>query len=269
MILDMANSNHGRKNLDIPIRTDETLDGLGDGELKIIQKTKGYRFSIDTVLLANFCRLKETDYVIDLGTGNAVIPVMLAARNPSNRIVGVEIQEDFIDMARRNIKLNELDGRITVMHLDVKELRSCLDKGSFDIAICNPPYHPLRTGRLNPIPQKALARHEILGSLRDMAQIASFLLRSMGRFYVIHPASRIVDMLFTLRTSNLEPKCIQMIHSNASEDARLVRVEAVKGGRKELRVLKPLFVYDLEGNPTKEIQGIYAIPQTQYGPKIL
>lgn len=251
--------------MEVPIHPDETLDSLLNKKLKIIQKRKGYRYSIDAILLAHFCHLKKANEVIDFGTGNAIIPILLVTQSAAAQIVGVEIQAELIDMARRNIVINNMEGRIILIHRNVRDLPGCLDKASFDVAISNPPYRPVRTGRVNPHPQKALARHEILGSLRDMAQIASFLLRPMGRFYVIYPASRTVDMLLILRESDLEPKRIQNVHSNAKEDAKLVMAEGVKGGRRELRVLKPLFVYDLGGRYTKEMERIYSMFQGAQG----
>ncbi|NIO03953.1 MAG: methyltransferase [Proteobacteria bacterium] len=263
MILSIAQLENERGELEVSIRPDETLDGLFNGKLKIIQKRKGYRYSIDAILLASFCRLKKADEVIDLGTGNAIIPILLAVRNPTNRIVGVEIQAELVDMAHRNVALNGLERRIKLIHKDVRALTTSFEKASFDLAISNPPYRPVRTGRLNPQLQKAFARHEILGSLEDMARIASFLLRSGGRFCLIYPASRTIDMLLTLRESDLEPKRVRLIHSNEREEAKLVMAEAVKGGRRELHVLRPLFVYELDGHPTEEMDRIYSMDQDE------
>ena len=258
MIVKGAQSGRKRKELEVSIHGDETLDALVNTRLKIIQKKRGYRYSIDTILLAHFCKLKRGDRVIDLGTGNAVIPMLLATQSLAAQIVGVEIQAELIEMARRNVMINHMGGKIVLMHQDVRDLPKFLDKASFDVVISNPPYRPVGTGRVNPDRQSALARHEILGSLKDMVKVASFLLRVSGRFYVIYPSSRTVDMLLILRESNLEPKRIQIVHSNAKEDARLVMAEGVKGGRRELRVLKPLFVYDPDGRHTKEMEGIYS-----------
>lgn len=262
VIVKVAHLRDEGRELEVPIYTDETLNSLLSEKLKIIQKRKGYRYSIDAILLAHFCHLKRGNHVIDLGTGNAIIPILVATRGLPIQIVGVEIQEELMDMARRNVAINDLEGRISLIHRDVRDLPDCLDKASFDVAITNPPYRRVRSGRVNPDPQKALARHEILGSLKDMARVASFLLRPTGRFYAIYPASRMVDMLLILRESDLEPKRIQIVHSNAGEDAKLVMAEAVKGGRRELRVLKPLFVCDLEGRPSQEMEEFYAMLQT-------
>jgi len=229
--------------------------------LRIIQKRKGYRYSIDAILLADFCRLKKAENVIDLGTGNAIIPLLLATRNPTNRIVGVELQAELVDMAHRNIALNDLEERIELVHQDVKNLPGSLEPAAFDVAVTNPPYRPVQAGRVNPQREKALARHEILGSLEGMARIASFLLRPMGRFYLIYPASRTVDMLLTLRKTDLEPKRLRLIHSTSREKAKLVMAEAVKAGRKELQILRPLFVHDLDGHFTEEMERIYTMSQ--------
>lgn len=259
MIVKVAHFYPERDKLEVSIRPDETVNGLLNGKLRILQKRKGYRYSIDAILLARFCRLKRGDSVIDLGTGNAIILILLATRRLAGRLVGVEIQEELIDMAHRNVAMNGLQENIHLIHRDVKDLPGCLEQTSFDVAISNPPYRPVRTGRLNPNRQKALARHEILGSLKDMARAGSLLLRSMGRFYVIYPASRTVDMLAILRDVDLEPKRVQVIHSNTKEDAKLVMAEAVKGGGKELSILRPLFLYDLNGHPTKDMKRIHAM----------
>ena len=244
--------------MDVPIHPDETLDSPLNKKLKIIQKKKGYRYSIDAILLAHFCHLQKGDKVIDLGTGNAIIPILLATRRIADRIVGVEIQEELIDAARRNVAINKMEGQISVIHGDVRGLSGCLEGSSFNVTISNPPFRPTRTGRVSPDRQKALARHEILGSLEDMARISSFLLRPGGRFHIIYPTSRAVDMFVVLRSFGLEPKRVQFVHSNASEDAKLVLTEAVKGSRKELKILEPLFIYDLKGHHTAQMEEIYS-----------
>ena len=249
----------------VPIFPDETLDRLLSKTLKIIQKRKGYRYSIDAILLAHFCRLRRGDHVIDLGTGHAVVPLLLARRGLASRIVGVEIQATLMDIARRNVAINNMEEKITLMHRDVRDLSGSLDGASFDVAITNPPYRPVQTGRLNPDPQKAVARHEIHGSLQDMVRVAAFLLRPKGRFYLVYPASRTVDMVLTLRESELEPKRMQVVHSRSGDRAKLILAEAIKGGRRELTILNPLFVYDQAGRYTKEMKEIYTTLQRQNG----
>jgi tRNA1Val (adenine37-N6)-methyltransferase len=246
-----------RQIVEVPIFSDETLDRPLNGRLKIIQKRTGYRYSIDAILVAHFCRLREGDHVIDLGTGHGILPLLLTAKGLASQITGAEIQEELVNMARRNIAMNHMEDRITLIHCDVRNLATCLGAFSFDVAITNPPYRGIQNGRLNPDPQKAVARHEIHGSLKDMAHAATALLRPKGRFYVVYPASRTVDMLLTLRESGLEPKRLQVVHSRAGERARLVMAEATRGGQRELEILTPLFVYDRRGQYTKEMAEIY------------
>ncbi len=256
MIVRIADFAIEEKGLDVPVKWDETLEDLSWENLKIIQKKKGYRYSMDSILLAHFCQLKNGNGVIDLGTGNAIIPLILARRNLTIQIVGVEIQVELIDMAHRNILINEMENRISLFHRDVRELTGHFEKATFDVAITNPPYRSIPSGRLNRRSQKALARHEILGSLTHMAQVASHLLRPTGRFYAVYPASRIVDLFNSLMGSDLEPKRVRMVHSNSREEAKLVMIEATKGGKRELRVMPPLFVYDLDGRYTADMEGI-------------
>ena len=262
VVVKVAHLRDERNELEVPIHPDETLETPLNKKLRIIQGRNGYRYSIDAILLAHFCRLHEGNHVIDLGTGNAIIPILLATRGFTERIIGVEIQADLVDAARRNVLINGLTERIDIIHCNVRKLRDYLDRASFDVAISNPPYRSIRSGRINPHPQKAFARHEILGSLKDMARAASFLLRPRGRFHVVYPASRMVDMIVTLREFSFEPKRIQLVHSNVGEDARLVLAEAVKDGRGELKVMEPLFVYDPEGRYTPEMERIYSAFQS-------
>jgi tRNA1Val (adenine37-N6)-methyltransferase len=252
-----------RRELAVPVYPDETLDKSRNERLKIIQKRRGYRYARDSILLASFCHLGRGNRVIDLGTGSAIIPILLATQNVATQFTGVEIQSELIDVARRNVKINGMEGRISLIHGDVRELPNCIEAESFDVAISNPPYHPVRTGRINPHRPKAFARHEILGSLDDMVRVARFLLRPHGRFYVIYPGPRLVDMLLTLRKSNFEPKGLQNVHANIKTGAKLVMAEAVKDGGRELRILEPLFVYDHEGRYTLEMERIYNRFQSQ------
>lgn len=247
-----------RSVVEVPIRPGETLETPLGGRLRIIQKKRGYRYSIDAILLAHFCRLERGDHVIDLGTGNGIIPLLLALRGLADRIVGVEIQDELIDLARRNVRINHMAERISLIHCDVKGLPDRFEAGSFQVAITNPPYRPVRTGRINPNPEKAIARHEILGSLASMAQVASFLLIQRGRFHVIYPAFRMVDMLSILRETGLEPRRIQIVHAKPGEEARFVLAEAVKGGPRELQIVKPVFLHRSNGEHTVDMERIYS-----------
>jgi len=237
---------------------DETLGPLPGGTLNILQKKKGYRFSVDSILLAHFVRLRKGQKVVDLGTGSGVIPIILATKYKSTEIWGVEIQEELAEMAERNVVINHLQGRVHILQDDVRNLTDRFESEAFDIALTNPPYRKMRSGRLNIQREKAVARHEIKSSLADMVKIASHLLRPKASFYLIYPAVRLGDLITAVRESYLEPKRLRLVHPNVEKDAQLVLVEAVKGGRQGVEIYPPLFIHDLNGQYTEEMQSIYS-----------
>ncbi len=222
---------------------DETLDTLREGRLKIIQKKHGYRFSVDALLLARFAGEGRTGRVADLGTGSAVIPLLLAAEKAARRIVGFEVQEELADMARRNVALNGFEDRIEIVHGDIKDLASPPLRESFDLVLSNPPYVPAGQGRLSDNPEKAVARHEVACSLEDVLRAAFHLVRTGGRVALVYPAERLPDLLVALRARGLEPKRLRMVHPRLGDPARLTLLEATKGGRPRLEILPPLVLF--------------------------
>ncbi len=228
--------------MDIPISHDETLDTFFNGRLKIIQKKKGYRFSVDALILSEFVHLRKGERVIDLGTGCGILPLLLSQSAKAKTFVGVEIQEELVECARKNVRLNRLESLITILQKDFRELKSIFPSGSFDVVISNPPYWKNQTGRLNPSIEKAIARHELKGTLEDLISISSYLLKHKGRFYLIFTAQRIVDLLVALRKENVEPKRLQLVYPHPKEEAKFVLVEAIKSSGIELKMLPPLIL---------------------------
>jgi tRNA1Val (adenine37-N6)-methyltransferase len=243
--------------LEIHVREDEKLDELFDGRLRIIQKKEGYRFSIDAILLAHFASYISADSIIDLGTGSGIIPLILAKRTSAPTIVGVEVQEAMADMAERTIKLNGFADRVSILHEDLRSLRSRFDASSFDMVVSNPPYYPIDEGRINPDEEKAIARHEIMAKAEDVTGISHHLVRPSGLVVIIFPARRMVDLLLKLRESGLEPKLLQIIYSNKHDEGKLVIVESIKRGNPEIEIKRPFFIYADEGGYSKEMQRIY------------
>jgi tRNA1Val (adenine37-N6)-methyltransferase len=221
---------------------DETLDRILDGTLQILQKKRGYRFSIDAIILSRFIRIRKTEKAIDLGTGCGILPILLSQTTPVHSLVGVEIQKALAELAQRNVQLNHLDHRITILHQDYTTLKQTLSPGSFDVVYSNPPYRKALTGRVNPATEKAIARHEIKGTIGNLIEMASYLLPTRGRCYLIYAASRAIDLLVSLRLHRLEPKRIRLIHPKSGEEAKFILVESAKGGGKELKVEAPLFL---------------------------
>ena len=232
---------------EFPLAPDETLDDLRCGGLRIIQRRDGYRFSLDPVLLCAFARIGAGESVADLGTGSGVIPLLLARRTAAGSIVGVEIQEQAADRARRGAVLNGLAERITILHRDLRDLRSALAPESCDAVLSNPPFRPTGTGKVAPGDERAAARHELAGGLDDFLAAGHFLLKQGGRFYLIHLAERLAEILSAMQRLRMEPKRLRCVHSRLGEGARLVLVEGRKSGRPGLTVEAPLYIYEGEG----------------------
>jgi tRNA1Val (adenine37-N6)-methyltransferase len=221
---------------------DETLEPFFNGKLQIIQKKKGYRFSVDPVLLSRFVRIRRNERVIDLGTGCGILPLLLSQTVNAHSFVGVEIQKGLIECAEKNVALNHLEDRVSIIKQDFRELRKIFPPGSFDVAVSNPPYREYRTGRINPSTEKAIARHEIRGKLEDLISIASYLVPPKGRCYLIFPAPRTVDLFVALRNGKMEPKRIQFVHPRIGEEAKFILTESLKVSGVELKIMSPLIL---------------------------
>jgi tRNA1Val (adenine37-N6)-methyltransferase len=227
-----------------PVRSDETLDTFLDGRIEVIQQRCGYRFSIDAVLLSQFVRLQRNDKVVDLGTGCGILPLLLSQTTKAVSFVGVEVQKGLADLALRNVRLNQLESRIAILHQDFRSLKKTYPPGAFNVALSNPPYRRHLSGRTNPSAEKAIARHEIKGTLDDLISMVSYLLPPKGRCYLIYPATRAVDLLVTLRGKRVEPKRIQWVYPHAHEEAKLILIEALKASGVELKTLPPLILHE-------------------------
>jgi tRNA1Val (adenine37-N6)-methyltransferase len=230
------------------------MDSLFRGRLKIAQNKKGYRFSIDAAILAHHIRLKAADVAVDLGTGCGVIPLILSLQTPSAQIYGIEIQKELATLASANVKANGMEDTITVIHGDMKDYQDFLTPGTADVVFTNPPYRKVGSGRINPQAERAVARHEIGASLSDVVLVAEPLLKSSGRFVVIHLADRTVDLLSQMRSSKLEAKWLRWVHSTKDSEAKLVLVEGKKGGHPGLKVEAPLVIYGSNGEYTDEVK---------------
>ena len=223
---------------------EETIDDLRPSGLKIIQPRVGYRFSLDPVLLCAFAALGGTERLADLGTGSGVMPLILAGRGHEGSIVGVELQPQLADRARRSVALNGLQDRIAIVEGDLRALPVSLAPGTFDGVLCNPPYRKPGTGKVAPGSERGAARHELAGGIGDFVRAAAILLRPGGRFFVIFLAERLTELLAVMSREGLEPKRMRTVHSRTGEGAKMVLVEGRKGGRAGLAVEAPLFVYD-------------------------
>jgi tRNA1Val (adenine37-N6)-methyltransferase len=226
----------------VSLLSDETLDTFSRKSIKVLQKKTGYRFSIDAVLLSQFARIRTNERVIDLGTGCGILPLLLCHDTKAHSFVGVEIQKGLAELAKRNVQLNHFEDRVSILHNDLRKLKRIFPPGSFHVVLSNPPYRKYRTGRVNPTLEKAIARHEIEGTLEDLVSMASYLLPSKGRCYLIFPALRAVDLLVALRNRGLEPKRLQFVYPRLHDEANFILTESIKASGVELKVMEPLIL---------------------------
>ena len=220
----------------------ETLDTFFHKNIKVLQKKAGYRFSIDAVLLSQFIKIRKHEKVIDLGTGCGILPLLLCHDTETQSFVGVEIQKGLAELAKRNVLLNHFEDRVSILQHDFRKLKTIFPPGSFHVVLSNPPYRKYRTGRVNPTLEKAIARHEIEGTLEELVSTASYLLPPKGRCYLIFPALRTVDLLVALRNRKLEPKRLQFVYPRLRGEANFILAESMKASGAELKVMEPLIL---------------------------
>lgn len=235
----------------------ERIDDLQIKGYRLIQNPEMFCFGIDAVLLSSFAKADKEDRVLDMGTGNGIIPILMAAKTEATELIGLEIQEESANLARRSVELNELSERISIVTGDIKEASKIFKAASFDVVTTNPPYMNENHGLVNDYSPKAIARHELLCNLEDIISQAAKLLKPGGNFYMIHRPHRLEDILYLLRTYRIEPKKLRFVHPYIDKEPTMVLIEANRGGKPHMKVLPPLIVYENANEYTKEIHEIY------------
>ena len=241
------------------IGENERIDDLQLAGLRILQKTNGFRFGMDAVLLADFARVEARDRAADFGTGTGILPLLLAGRDRGAHIDALEIQPDMADMAMRSVRLNRLTERITVHNVPVERADEVIPPGSLDAIVCNPPYGIPGATLLNPEKALSTARHQTEDGLTAWYRMAYRLLRGKGRFHMIYPAPRMLEAMTALSRARLEPKRFRLIYPYADKPANLVLIEAMKDAKPMLHPEPPLIVYEKDGSMTPELKRIYHI----------
>ncbi len=235
----------------------ERIDEIGFDGLKLIQDTEMFCYGVDAVLLAAFASRRHHESIVDLGTNNGVIPLMMSSMGNAPRIVGIEVQERACRLAERSVELNGLSGRIKIVNSDIMALDGLFSAGSFSCVVTNPPYMASGRGIENAKNLLTAARHETTASLSDFIEKAAWLLADRGYFYMIHRPSRIVDISVLCRQNRLEPKFLQLISPRKGEKPNLMLIECRKNAGRELKLLEPLWVYADNGGYSDEILRIY------------
>lgn len=244
----------------------EYIDDLQLNGLRIIQSDQGFKFGMDAVLLSDFAvrggnpkaeyLAHTTKHMCDLGTGTGIIPILLAGKTDSNHIVGIEIQLQMADMARRSVELNGLTDRVSIICDDLRQVKYL--NQTQDVVTANPPYMKVQSGLPNVNPSVDMARHEVAGGLEDFIKTAGLLLKQGGALYMVYRPDRMTDLIYLLRKNKLEPKSIRFVVAHQGKAPNVMLIKAVNGGRPGNLIIHPeLVVYNLDGTYTEELLHIY------------
>ena len=241
----------------IELKDNERIDDLQRNGYRIIQNEKKFCFGMDAVLLSGYVNLKKGENMLDIGTGTGIIPILLEAKSEGRHFTGLEIQEESAEMAVRSVKLNGLSDKIDIICGDINDAPSLFKESFFDVITTNPPYMIDKHGLTGDNREKAIARHEIYCTLEDIVRESSRLLKSKGRFYMVHRPFRMVEIFNTLTKYHLEPKRLKLVYPFVDKEPNMVLIEALKGGNSRLTVEKPLIIYKEPGKYMDEIYEIY------------
>lgn len=235
------------------LKQNEVLDDLELDNLMIIQDKNGYKFSTDSVLLSNFATAKPDSKYIDLCSGSGVVAILFSYKNKIKNAVAIEIQPQVADRAKRSVAYNNLN--IEVLNIDLKFAPQELGAEVADIITVNPPYNKI--GETSKTDEIALSTHEILASIEEIASVSAKLLKYGGKLLMVHRADRLVEIFSSLTKNGLEPKQLQIVYPKLSKEPNLVLIEAKKGAKSGLKILKPLILMNEDGTETDELKKIY------------
>jgi len=233
----------------------ETLDDLEYNNLKIIQSKFGYKFSTDSVLLANFGKAKQNDVYVDLCSGSAVIAMLFLCKNNIKKGYAVEIQERLANMAERSIKFNSLQDRLSVLNEDLQNVYKTLGYESVDVITVNPPYNEV--GETSENDEIAVATHEIKTNLSKIVEASAKLLKFGGKIFMVHRSDRLASIIYELKKNKLEPKVLRIVYPKKNKAPNLVLIEAKKGAKEGLIIKEPLILNNDDGSETEELRKIY------------
>lgn len=244
----MSNSN---------IMPGERLDDLQIKGYEIIQKPGRFCFGMDAVLLSSYARVKRNEQALDLGTGTGILPILLEAKNEGRHYVGLEIQEESADMARRSVSHNGLEGKIDIVTGDIKEASRIFGADSFEVITTNPPYMIGEHGLKNDNEALYIARHEALCTLEDVLRESVRMLKVKGRFYMVHRPFRLPEIFAKMCAHGVEPKRMRLVYPYVDKEPNMVLIEGMKGGKPRMTVEPPLIVYNKDGSYTEEVLRLY------------
>lgn len=241
----------------IPI-TSDSIAMRGAGIIQVTQPVTGHRFTLDSIVLADFCRVKPGERVLEAGAGTGTISLLLAKKHPRASFTAIEVQSDLAVLCEQNIRENDLTGSMQVVRKDLRRIGTTIAAGSQSVIVANPPYRKEGTGRTSPDNARLFARQAPNASLGSWLDLHRYL-KNGGRYCMVFPATRIAELLTEMRKRSLEPKRMRLVHPYADRPASLVLIEAVKGGGTGVEVLTPLIVHVRGGEYSKEMQEVYGL----------
>ena len=242
----------------IELKDNEIIDDLELNNLKIIQNNNGFKFGIDSILLSDFAKkIKKDSIVLDIGTGTGIISILLSAKTEANKIIGIEIQREVADMAKRSVILNKLENKIEIINDDINKIENYFENNYFDVIVTNPPYQKNNTGLKSENEKNLISRHEIKCTLEDIIKKSFKILKDKGEFYMVHRPERLVDIMYLMRKNKIEPKELRFVYPKISDKPNLILIKGIKNAKQFLKVEKPLIIYNEEGIYTKEVLSIY------------
>ena len=234
---------------------DETLEDLPSVNCKIIQKKKGFRFTVDSILLVNFLKLKKNTNLLDIGTGTGIMPLLLCRKEEINLITAVEIETEIAKMFEKTIEINSLESKIKLINTDIKNYK----EEPFDMIISNPPYMKLNEGYVSPHDYRAGARHEVNLDLKELLINGKRLLKNGGSFNLVYRTNRFMEVLDEAKMLNLNVKRVRFIYSKPNQSSDLFMIEMIKGFKCACVVEEPLYIYNEHGEYTEELKKYYGI----------
>lgn len=242
----------------VTLYDDERLDYVMTNErLRIIQSPTIFSYSLDAILLAHFTYMPiSKGNILDLCAGNGVIPLLLTDRTKGN-ITALEVQERLVDMAKRNIAINDLEERITIIQGDLREKQSELMQSFYDVVTCNPPYFKTPNRNEHNLNEHlTIARHEVTCTLEDVIKASKLYVKPGGKVSLVHRPERLVDMITLCRLYRLEPKRMQLVYPKQGKEANTLLMEVVRDGKPGLKVEQPLYIYGENGEYTDQAREI-------------
>lgn len=233
-----------------------TIDTLKGGEIRIFQPKKGYRFSIDAVLLAHFVRPERANAILELGAGSGVVSFLLAHNYPRLKITAIEYQSELAHLAELGVEANALSDRMKVIAGDIRKIKAIIPRASFPLVCSNPPFREMGGGRISSDKSRRLARHEITLNLKELLSIINYSLKPLGRAFLVYPVRRMAELLALLPEYDLTAKRLRLVYPFTEKPANLFLLEVRRGGKIELLVEPPLYIWKREGEYSREVSAM-------------